>query len=261
MMRDALGSDPRLSYGYDEEMYTAPMRTLFAYQAQLARTSGSGEVWVTGTVPLGDTPAAQAAWGRYESAVNEALGSFPFRALCTYDVRERPAEALERARASHPTMGTGLTSSPCQGFVPPSDFLSEPVARVPRPPATTPCVVTVVTALDSIAEVRRLVRDTGRTGSAISREAIDDLVLAVDEVVANGVVHGAPPVWLAMWVDVAEIMVEVVDSGAGGLDPLTGFHVPDPSHAAGLWIARQQVSDLFIGEAHGGGCRVLLVQS
>ena len=91
LMREVLGSHPRLEYGFDEELYLEPIRTLFTYQRRLAERPERTEFWVTGAVPLGQDSAGQAAWNRYESAVNEALAPYPFRALCTYDTRTRPA--------------------------------------------------------------------------------------------------------------------------------------------------------------------------
>ena len=85
LLREALGHRPRLEYGLDEELYQQPTRTLFAYQRTLAERADSRRLWVTGTVPRGQDAAEQAAWHRYESAVDEALGAFPFVALCTYD--------------------------------------------------------------------------------------------------------------------------------------------------------------------------------
>ena len=58
------------------------MRTLFAYQRTLAERSEPTNLWVTGTVPLGLDATQQAAWLRYESAVDDALGTYPFAALC-----------------------------------------------------------------------------------------------------------------------------------------------------------------------------------
>ena len=123
LMRGVLGTHPRLEYGFDEDLYQAPTRTLFAYQRRLAEIGEGTEFWVTGTVPLGRDAAERAAWARYESAVNEALGAYPFRALCTYDARTLPASVIAAARATHPIVSTDLTSQhqprlPRSGSVP-----------------------------------------------------------------------------------------------------------------------------------------------
>ena len=145
MLEQALAAHPRLTYGYDEQMYVAPSQTLFEYQRQLARRApGSRDVWVTGTVPLGTTSAAQAAWSRYESAVNEALGSFPFQAMCTYDTRSTPPEVIAAARASHPGLDNGEGSVPCPDYRPPAEFLALPEAKVPQAPREAPQLATDV---------------------------------------------------------------------------------------------------------------------
>ncbi|GAA1132002.1 sensor histidine kinase [Nocardioides aquiterrae] len=261
LVRDQLGTIPGLRYGYDEEMYLAPMRTLFAYQELLAERSGAAELWVTGTVPLGETPAARAAWARYESVVNEALSGFPFRAMCTYDAGALPADVVEAARVTHPTIGNGLTSVPSEDHLPPFAFLAEPAALAPQRPSTPPDRLTELAGIDDLRGLRRDLAATGRAASALPLESVDELVLAVSEVAANGLVHGAPPVVVEVWTTVDAVVVQVTDSGLGGLDPLTGYRFPDPAGPAGLWQARRLVSDLVIDTEPGLGCRVLLVQS
>ena len=61
-----------------------------------------------------------------------------------------------------------------------------------------------------------------------------------------------------LWTELDTLTCQVVDSGPGLLDPLTGYHRPDTSGCRGLWLARQFVDDLLIGNTPGGGCSVLL---
>jgi hypothetical protein len=262
LLEDELVSHPRLSYGYDEEMYASPTQTLFGYQRQLAaRKPGARELWVTGTVPLGATSEAQAAWARYESAVNEALGSFPLHALCTYDARTTAPPVLAAARATHPVLDTGFGHLPCPDYRAPADFLADPLAEVPQAPRRTPILATRVGGLDDVTSLRSLVRTTARSASAAPLDAIEGLVLAVHEVAINGIMHGAPPVWVNVWADLAAMVVQLLDAGPGGLDPLSGYRFPDANGALGLWVARQEVDDLIIDTPPSGGCRVLLFKS
>ena len=261
-LKAELGSDPRLSFGCDEEMYGAPAETLFAYQRQLAsRGPDARELWVTGTVPLGATTATRAAWARYESAVNEALGSFPFHALCTYDARTTPPAVLAAARATHPVLDTGLDQVPSREYRAPADFLADPLAQVRQAPRAAPLLTTRLAELDDLAALRSLIRTAGRAASAVSFDAVEDLIHAVYEVAANGLMHGAPPVSVKLWASLAEMVVEVVDAGPGGLDPLAGYRLPDALGAMGLWAARLEVDDLVIDCPDGGGCRVLVFKS
>jgi anti-sigma regulatory factor (Ser/Thr protein kinase) len=261
LLRKVLGTHPRLDYGYDEQLYRMPMTTLFAYQKALAEAGESTEFWVTGTVPLGRDVAERAGWARYESAVNEALGGFPFRALCTYDTRDRPASVIAAARATHPSVTTELGAGPSREYVDPPAFLAHPLAQVPEPPRATPALTITVTGLHQLSRVRHLVNATARAYSAVPQHSIQDLVLAVNEATVNGLVHGSPPVRLALWPEVGVLVCQVLDCGPGGVDPSAGLGYPHERGPMGLWAMRQLVDDAFISNVPGAGCRVLLIKS
>ena len=260
LMRRVLGDRPRLEYGFDEEMYFEPTSTLFAYQRRLAERKEQTQFWVTGTVPLGHDAAGQAAWNRYESAVDEALGAYPFRALCTYDTRTRPEPVIAAARATHSTVSADLTRRASPDYVDPAAFLKDPLARVPVTPTMPPCTATTVVDPDDLRRARDLLKARARWYSAVPYQSIDEFLLAVHEVAANGLVHGRPPVLITLWPDVERLTCLVRDSGHGNLDPMTGFRHPDEgAEHMGLWMARQLVDDLFIEDTPTGGCSVLLV--
>lgn len=258
LLREVLGSHPRLEYGFDEDLYQAPTRTLFAYQRQLAEMGEGTDFWVTGTVPLGRDTAEQAAWARYESAVNEALSAYSFRALCTYDARTLPASVIAAARATHPTVGLDLTSRTSPDYVDPAGFLASPHAHVPGLPDSPPSLVTSIDSSDQLARARRLLRITACESSALAQQSIDEFLTAVNEVAANGLVHGSVPVQITLWADVTALVCQVEDSGTVALDPVTGFRCPDGWGPMGLWTARQLVDDLFISNPPEGGCVVVL---
>lgn len=90
-----------------------------------------------------------------------------------------------------------------------------------------------------IAEVRTAVRDLAERHGFIERAG--DLVLALDEVIANAQEHGTPPIRVDGWVD-GRIVIEVSDSGRG-FEPrhVWATHPPAPlgTRGRGLWIARQ----------------------
>lgn len=225
------------------------------------RLPGARELWVTGTVPLGATSAAQAAWARYESAVNEALDTFPLHALCTYDARTTPPAVLATARATHPILNTASGSVPCPACRTPADFLATPLAGIPQTPQQTPAVTARLDVLEDVTSLRDLLRTTVRSASVVPLEAIESLTLAVHEVVTNAFRHGAPPVSVRVWTDLAETVVQVLDAGPGGLDPLAGYRFPDAHRSLGLWVARHEVDALIIDTPPSGGCCVLLFRS
>ncbi|MDH4142857.1 MAG: ATP-binding protein [Chloroflexota bacterium] len=81
--------------------------------------------------------------------------------------------------------------------------------------------------LERLAELRSLVREAATAGGA-TRDAVDDLVQAVDEAAANAIVHGyaGAPGWLELHVaiDGPDIVVTLED-GAPWFDPTVA---PEP---------------------------------
>jgi len=262
LLRRALGSPNGLDYGYDAELYRKPMQTLFAYQQKLAESQRRPELWATGSVPTGQGAEEQAAWCRYESLVNEALGAYPFHALCTYDTRTVPAGTVAAAKASHPTVNRGAESGrPSVDYLDPTTFLAGSMGRPPGPPEIRPTVALLVDGLDELEYVRRRVLSLVRAASALTLEALDELLVVVTELTANGLVHGAPPVRVRVWAEVLSVTGQVVDSGSCRLDPLSGFRYPGDSDPMGLWMVRQLVDDLFIRAEPEGGCSLLFTKT
>jgi anti-sigma regulatory factor (Ser/Thr protein kinase) len=257
MLRDALGSRPRLSYGLDSDLYLSPSRTLFAYESMLA--AEPAEMWVTGTVPLGDDPAANAAWTRYESLINEVLGGYSFHALCTYDTRTLPAGTIAAAKAAHPGVSSGgdRTSSSAD-YLEPAAFLTDALAGVPDAPQARPAVVETLHSLDDVRRVRRLMINAAEFANAVPDHDVEGFIIAAHEVLTNGLLHGREPVEFVMWVDTAKLTCRVTDSGPGIPDTLSGYHRPEATCPTGLWVARQVCEDIIVSNQPGGGCRVLL---
>lgn len=257
MLRAVLGEHPRLVYGLDCDLYQSPSSTLFAYQRRLAESPEPMELWATGTVPLGDDARAHPAWARYESLVNEVLGPYCFHGLCTYDARVLPASTIAAARATHPCVCFGSLRTESPEYETPAAFLTSPLAAVPEPPTTPPAFTRTVHSPQDMEGVRRLVRlAAGR--DAVSPETRDGLVSAVNEVLANGLEHGGPPVRVSMWVQPSALVCEVDDSGPGIDDPMAGYRYPAPWGSRGLWVARQMCENVFVRSLPGGGCSVLL---
>ena len=264
MMHDVLGTHPRLEYGLQEDLYQTPTRTLFAYQRKLAKLAQNPEpveIWSTGTAPFGRDPGTQSSWARYESVVNEALSAYPFHGLCTYDTRTLPESVIAAAKATHPTVSTGQTSSLNTHYRDPEAFLAHPLAQTPGPPKSPPSMVTTITDFADLIPARHLIRTSAQASSALSPQAVDEFIFAVNEVITNGLAHGAPPIHLTHWAELATLTCQVVDSGPGTLPPLTGYRHPNKSGPTGLWGARQLVDDLIITNTRQGGTSVLLTKT
>jgi anti-sigma regulatory factor (Ser/Thr protein kinase) len=260
LLRAALGTHRRLDYGFDRDLYVSPMSTLFKYERELARGPHASGLWVTGTVPFGSDHSAHPAWTRYESLVNEVLGPYPFHALCTYDTRALPAAVVGAARATHPCISNGVRQDDNPGYMQPVDFMTDPRAGSPSPPTSPPLAVITVNHTRDLRLARHLIAEVADAASVVDRDNIEGFVTAVNEVLANGLRHGRPPVELKVWVDTAQLTCLVTDNGPGIANPLTGYRSPGASvdSSRGLWLARQLCDELIIRNTDDGRCSVLM---
>ena len=85
-----------------------------------------------------------------------------------------------------------------------------------------------------------------------------ELVLAVNEVVTNCLIHGPGGGVLRAWTGAGEVVCEVADGGAID-DPLVGRRLPPPDAEGrrGLWMVNQ-LCDLVELRSGAGGTRVRL---
>jgi anti-sigma regulatory factor (Ser/Thr protein kinase) len=105
------------------------------------------------------------------------------------------------------------------------------------------------------AEIARVRADVGdlavRNGFP---DRAGDLVLALDEVIANAQEHGRAPIGVEAWVD-GRIVVEVSDVGNGfDRERVWNAHPPTPygQRGRGLWITRQLTDAVSISSGNGG---------
>lgn len=106
-----------------------------------------------------------------------------------------------------------------------------------------------------IAEVRTALRGMAQRAGFADRAG--DLVLALDEVIANAQEHGRPPIGVRAWVD-GRLVVEVSDVGPGfDRARVWSTHPPPPlgRRGRGLWIIRQ-LTDLVTIRSDEGGTTV-----
>jgi anti-sigma regulatory factor (Ser/Thr protein kinase) len=94
--------------------------------------------------------------------------------------------------------------------------------------------------LADLGRVRQLIRRAALEAGLPPAKA-DGLVVAVNEVAANALVHGRPPAVLQVWGRPREVICEISDAGPGIDDVHAGQLRPEPDRAGGrgLWLARQ----------------------
>jgi len=197
----------------------------------------------------GPDPDTWREWQRYDAVLDHQLdeagllGEAPLQVLCVCDTRRVPQPLVDAARATHPLLHVGGRDEPNPDHVGAARYLTSlPVPAEPLE-STEPLV-----RADSVRDLRGLRRDlAARAGDATllpgSEPALEDFLLAVDEMTTNALRHGRPPVDLRLWAGEQRLVCTVTDRGAGLQDPFIGYgpaHGDDLSLGGmGLWLARQ----------------------
>ncbi|MCE6996363.1 sensor histidine kinase [Saccharothrix sp. S26] len=176
----------------------------------------------------------------HETLLNTAFGDgSAWSLLCPYDVAALDAQVVDEARRSHPSLiADGVrTSSADYVFDHPSPARWD--HRLDPPPVGA-AQCPFASDRGSPAAVRRFVRDHA-TATPLDRAAVERVVLTVNELVTNSVVHGGGHGVVRLWRDGDTLVCEVRDAGTLVADPLTGRRAPTGGQPGGrgLWLVNQ----------------------
>ncbi len=110
--------------------------------------------------------------------------------------------------------------------------------------------------LEDLPAVRRAVGSLAEE-AGLSDQRTEEVVLAVNEISTNAVIHGRPPSTMRAWHGAGEIVVEVADAGEGIQDVLAGQLTPSAGGLGGrgLWLTRL-LCDAVEVRCDQGGCTV-----
>ncbi|MCZ2847128.1 sensor histidine kinase [Modestobacter sp. VKM Ac-2978] len=242
MLRDALG-DEHVHVLPQHEVYqarTPAAITAFRRLAERVTGRGHARLRVVGETDFGKTPRDWLEWQRYEAVLNEAMRSWPTWGLCAYDVESLPAELVDCGLRTHTHLVSADGRRPNPDYTEPADYLR--ALPLPDEPleATDPLL-----RVDDVRDFAGLRHAVGGRLAQLDgpQDALEDLHLAVDEMSANAVRHGGPPVRLRLWASADRVVCTISDGGVGMDDPFAGYgpaHGDDLSHGGmGLWLARQ----------------------
>ncbi|MCZ2815199.1 sensor histidine kinase [Modestobacter sp. VKM Ac-2984] len=256
ILRDALGDDERVHVLPRGEVYrdrTPAAITAFRRLAERVTGHGHTQLRVVGETYFGRTPREWLEWQRYEAVLNEAMRSWPTWGLCAYDLRQLPDELIDSGLRTHPHLVDAGGRRPNPHFTEPADYLR--ALPVPDEPleATEPLL-----QVDNAKDFAGLRHAVGARLTQLhgSRDALEDLHLAIDEMSANAVRHGGPPVQLRLWASADRVVCRISDGGAGMDDPFAGYgpaHGDDLSHGGmGLWLARQLCDHVDVVDGPNG---------
>ncbi|MCU1455889.1 MAG: hypothetical protein JWN46_4035 [Acidimicrobiales bacterium] len=200
-----------------------------AEQAEVGRGAlGIGEpVWP------GRSPAELVECERHEALLNLAFdGGAPWRLVCPYDTVGLDPAVIARSGCTHRSFAPGQAAHTIDFEEPPADF-----ERPLTPPVGAFTEIRLVS--DALRQARDVVTTAGhRVG--LGRRTLGDLVLAVDELVANSLDHGGGRCVVRAWQDGTSAVCEVEDRGTIA-DPLAGRRRPKPDQprGRGLWLVHQ----------------------
>ncbi|GLZ13115.1 hypothetical protein Acsp04_33500 [Actinomadura sp. NBRC 104425] len=239
-LRDALADAAGLVRFFDaEEFYRHPVRTLEQYQ-QLVKAMAARRVRALAEpVWQGWDAREMVEWARYESLINVVFGDVDARALCSYDRAVLPEEVIDHARRTHPLLLEGGVTVRNGRYTDPVAFGEEcdRARRVGRPAGADYLPI----RSDDLNPLRAFVGERAvRYG--LPEGSARNLVTAANEVAANALAYGCPPVGLWLWRDGRKVVCEVGDHGLWRPrpDPLTGFVPPGSAleRGFGLWTVR-----------------------
>jgi anti-sigma regulatory factor (Ser/Thr protein kinase) len=238
-LRTFFGTEPDVQLVEMSEVGANPARIIPVWRQFLDEHVAAGRSvrGVGEPIWAGRTEAELAECHQHESLLNLAFGSGPgWRLLCPYDVTALPEDAIDEARANHPLVLEGGHWSASDVYHP--ERARRALRHRPLPPAPAEALELVFTAGDLVV-VRRVV-ERFSLAEGLAETATDDLVLCVDEMASNSLLHGGGAGVVRMWREPSQVVCEITDTGSIA-DPLVGRANPAPDRIGGrgLWMANQ----------------------
>ncbi|MGH9103009.1 MAG: anti-sigma factor RsbA family regulatory protein [Acidimicrobiales bacterium] len=223
-----------------------PARIVPAIRAFADAHPGRRTRFVGEPVWPGRLPAETSEVARHEALLDSAFAGTPITILCPYETAELD-EAVVTAAAlqTHPHLLERGRQRPSACYDP-SATLAVGRQALAAPPAHAEALAF---HHQDLAGLRRLVTEHAE-GGGLAAGRVAELVLAVNEVATNSLVHGGAAGTLRVWWDAWSLVCEVSDRGhiadplAGRIRPISGA-----LGGRGLWLANQ-LCDLV--ELHSG---------
>ncbi|TDC94327.1 sensor histidine kinase [Actinomadura sp. 7K507] len=239
-LRDVLPPrDAPILYFGSAEFYQHPVHTLRDYQNVVKESAPRSVCALAEPVWDGWDERQTLEWIRYESLINVVFEGSGARALCPYDTGTLPHRIVAEARRTHPRLLAPDHDGPNEEYVDPETFGSgcDRGLRFDRPRTAEYLPI----ENDDLSALRSFVGERAcRHG--LTQPAARNLVTAANEVAANALQHGTPPIGLWVWQDGTDLACEIGDNGfwRPGPSSLTGFIPPDTAlqRGFGLWTVR-----------------------
>jgi anti-sigma regulatory factor (Ser/Thr protein kinase) len=176
---------------------------------------------------------------RHESLINLAFTGVPGWIVCPYDLNSLDPSVIDEAFRSHPFVTAGGVHGTSDSY----RHLNEVARPFDDPLIELESAEEMTLSINGLSAMRARVAERARA-LGLKPKRVGDLVLAVNEVATNSLLHGRGQAVLRIWSDETEMVCEVSDEGLMD-EPLAGGRRPSlgGDSGYGLWMANQ-LSDL-----------------
>lgn len=229
------------------DVYRSPAAAIAAYHGVIDTflRQGKKSVRAIGEVAYGEDRRAHESWLRYEPVAHAIFQDAPLHAICPYDATVLPARLIDHAARTHPHLLSDEHRQSNTAFIRPDAMLRMLPEMLSHEPHGAPDL-SVGASGDDIVPVRRMVAEA--LASRLTAARAEEAMIAIGELLSNGVRHGRGRVSAALWTRSEVLVVRVHNEGPPIDDPYAGYHPPEhpASGGMGLWIARQFADELAI---------------
>ena len=254
-LKSELGSEAdNVAFADMDKLGWNPARIIPAWDRFLSEHPGKRVRGIGEPIAPGQDSEKRTECHRHEALLNTAFTDVQFWLLCPYDLSALDPETVDAARRNHPFVRKEGKSS-ASTLYPGSEALAEPLHEALEPPPTwSP---TMDFGAEELADVRQFIAiQAQRVG--LEPTAIEDYVLAANEMATNSIRHGGGGGTVTAWENAGWLYCEFNDRGLLTA-PLAGRTLPsiDTDGGRGLWIANQ-ICELVQIRVHQSGSQVRL---
>ena len=255
LLKSELGSEADNDAFADmDQLGRNPARIIPAWDRFLSKHPGQRVRGIGEPIAPGQDSEKRTECHRHEALLNTAFTDVQFWLLCPYDLSALDPQTVDEARRNHPFVRREGKSS-ASTLYPGWQALAEPLHHGLQPPPT--CSPTIDFGVEELADVRQFIAiQAQRVG--LEPTAIEDFVLATNEIATNSIRHGGGGGTVTAWQDGGWLYCEFHDRGLL-IAPLAGRTLPsiDADGGRGLWIANQ-ICELVQIRVHQSGSQVRL---
>jgi anti-sigma regulatory factor (Ser/Thr protein kinase) len=230
LLRAALGRDARDVEWHDMRVAGGnPGRILPGVLLSFAERHAGKRVRIIGEpIWAGRTAVEYPACAQHEALINAAFAGRAAAILCPYDVVRLDPSVIDDAYRTHPVMETPERRWHSPDYDDPVRVAAHFNQPLPDAPESA---IRIAVDYASLAVARTFVFDQA-VGAGLAPDRADVMVLAVNELATNTVVHTTGVGGLAIWVEDGVLVCQYTDSGHLS-DPLAGRIPPSPTNYGG----------------------------